>query len=416
MQKRQKKKRRNGSGLYSNIRRQKKTVLYSLERDAKLETLLARVDNFIAGKHDNFEIATAYHKRCTVLSSLGRHAEALKASKKACLMLKKKALRLEKKAIEEPARRNRARETLVYCWLAIAIYAEGVEHEYLGRSSRAENLFAAAISVAKVKLGPQHATTLRLQRLTASEAPLQSKHNMSGQGTRKSVLQRRKSSIRKPNEQSLPDLAPAKALVTSAQLINRMETLLDERQKKRSDARKRELHAKKCEEALGALHAMGHRALFQLRQEKKELALTEPPEKLAPVSSSKAIKLAPTERLKPLKNKIEVKPLPPKYEVKPLLQKKGADTSSPIKVTCPEGNVFFSQEELDTVLNPVQQSMVAANECRAQFDRYPIPNPAGERYWQCIMDPGLGLQPGEAESVLNRLRDSLLELINQQSA
>ena len=44
-------------------------------------------------------------------------------------MLKKKALRLEKKAIEEPERRNRARETLVYCWLAIAIYAEGVEHE-----------------------------------------------------------------------------------------------------------------------------------------------------------------------------------------------------------------------------------------------------------------------------------------------
>lgn len=42
-------------------------------RDAKLEALLARVDKFIAGKHGNLEIATAHHKRCTVLSSLGRY-------------------------------------------------------------------------------------------------------------------------------------------------------------------------------------------------------------------------------------------------------------------------------------------------------------------------------------------------------
>ena len=41
-------------------------------RNSKLETLLARVEKFIAGKHDNLEIATAHHKRCTVLSSLGR--------------------------------------------------------------------------------------------------------------------------------------------------------------------------------------------------------------------------------------------------------------------------------------------------------------------------------------------------------
>ena len=58
-----------------------------------------------------------------------RHEEALQASQKACHMLKKMALDLEKKAVEQPASRNRAREALVFCWLAIAIYAEGVEHE-----------------------------------------------------------------------------------------------------------------------------------------------------------------------------------------------------------------------------------------------------------------------------------------------
>ena len=66
---------------------------------------------------------------CNVLATF-RHEEALKASQKACLMLKKMALQLERDAAEKPsARRNRARETLVFCWLAIAIYAEGVEHE-----------------------------------------------------------------------------------------------------------------------------------------------------------------------------------------------------------------------------------------------------------------------------------------------
>ena len=89
-------------------------------------------------------------------------------------------------------------------------------------------------------------------------------------------------------------------------------------------------------------------------------------------------------------------------------------------MTCPEGDasdISFTQDELDTVLHPVQQSMLAANECQAQLERYSHPHTVGERYWQCMLDSDpWGLQPGEAESVLTRLRDGLLDLINQKGA
>ena len=68
------------------------------------------------------------------------------------------------------------------------------------------------------------------------------------------------------------------------------------------------------------------------------------------------------------------------------------------------------------MLRPVQKSIEAANECRDQLGLYPHPHPAGERYWECMLDSDpWGLKPGEAESVLGRLRDSLLELMNQRA-
>jgi len=216
----------------------------------------------------------------------------------------------------------------------------------------------------------------------------------------------------------------AKALEKSAQEIENMETMLDEKRKKRMNIRKRRQHKKKCEEARAVLYAHGQHALFQIARDKKKKNKNKDKSKLSQ-TEAKTTPTKPAETKSATTEPSLSKPSPlDQSRLKTLLSdqpspgKKHVGSASPIAIKVERGKetISFTQDELDTVLSPVQQSMITANECRDQLDRFPHPHPAGERYWKCMLDSDpWGLQPGEAESVLTRLRHSLLELMNQRA-
>lgn len=393
------KKRRSGSRVvFKKVQRSpslRKTTLRSHQRITKLEALLGRVNKFIAHRHDGLELATAHHKRCTILSSLGRHKEALQASQKACYMLKKRALRMERAALEDPTSRDRARESLVFSWLAIAIYAEGVEHEYLGLKSLSENLFAAAVNVAKSKLGSQHATTKRLRGLVAPgtpRVPPQRKHIPV-----KKTVRRKRQPRDKARRTQNKRVSPNRALATSARDINSMESMLHKQKTKRMTARRRRLHTQKCDEALAVLHALGQQALLSVAVEMQELEKAEAASSPSESPSEPSMTVGELEAASPAAAHM---PSPATVEVK---SEEG-------------GAIAFTQEEVGVVLYPVQQAMKAAAESQALLMAHPNPDPAAERYWQCVLASPSRLGINEADAVLTKLRHCLLTMINQRAS